>query len=75
MILKRIHIYFNMLETPLPLTVSNLTYSKNKFVDFINEFELEKKAREQGMVTMVQDGLIKALAGVTSVKEVFRQAE
>lgn len=41
----------------------------------VNEFELEKIARQQGMVTMVQDGLLKALAGVTSVSEVFRQAE
>jgi hypothetical protein len=27
------------------------------------------------MVTMVQDGLLKALAGITSVEEVFEVAE
>jgi type II secretory ATPase GspE/PulE/Tfp pilus assembly ATPase PilB-like protein len=28
-----------------------------------------------GMVTMVQDGLLKALEGITTVEEVFRVAE
>lgn len=33
-----------------------------------------KAAVEQGMVTMVQDGLLKALEGITDVEEVFRVA-
>ncbi len=33
---------------------------------------LEKKAVEEGMVTMLQDGVLKACAGVTSIEEVYR---
>lgn len=36
--------------------------------------DYKKVALSQGMVTMVQDGLIKALAGMTDVEEVFRVA-
>jgi len=36
--------------------------------------EFKKVAIEQGMVTMAQDGLLKALEGVTDVEEVFRVA-
>jgi len=41
----------------------------------VSEYDLEKKAKEEGMVTMVQDGLLKALQGITSVEEVFKKAE
>lgn len=37
--------------------------------------KLEKAAKEQGMITMMQDGIIKVLGGVTSVEEVLRVAE
>ena len=38
--------------------------------------ELEEAARkEQGMVTMVEDGIIKALQGVTTMEEVLRVAK
>lgn len=33
---------------------------------------LEKKAVEEGMLTMLQDGVLKALAGVTTLEEVYR---
>lgn len=33
---------------------------------------LEEKAREDGMITMLQDGILKACAGVTSIEEVYR---
>jgi type II secretory ATPase GspE/PulE/Tfp pilus assembly ATPase PilB-like protein len=33
---------------------------------------LEKKAVEEGMRTMLQDGILKALAGLTTVEEVYR---
>jgi type II secretory ATPase GspE/PulE/Tfp pilus assembly ATPase PilB-like protein len=33
---------------------------------------LQKKAIEDGMLTMLQDGLIKALAGITTLEEVYR---
>jgi type II secretory ATPase GspE/PulE/Tfp pilus assembly ATPase PilB-like protein len=32
-------------------------------------------AVQQGMVTMVQDGLLKALDGITTLEEVFSVAE
>lgn len=41
----------------------------------VSEYDLEEKAKEEGMVTMVQDGLLKALQGITSVEEVFKKAE
>lgn len=34
--------------------------------------EVEEEARRQKMITMVQDGIIKALKGVTTIEEVFR---
>lgn len=37
--------------------------------------ELEKTAIEEGMVTMKQDGYMKALEGVTSIEEVLRVAQ
>ncbi len=36
--------------------------------------DFKKTAKKQGMVTMVQDGLLKALQGITDVEEVFRVA-
>ena len=40
----------------------------------VSEFELERLAREDGMVKMVQDGLLKVISGTTTVEEVFRVA-
>jgi type IV pilus assembly protein PilB len=36
---------------------------------------LQQEARRQGMVTMFQDGIIKALQGITTMEEVLRVAE
>ncbi len=33
---------------------------------------LEQKAREDGMITMLQDGILKVIAGKTTLEEVFR---
>jgi type II secretory ATPase GspE/PulE/Tfp pilus assembly ATPase PilB-like protein len=33
---------------------------------------LEQKAREDGMLTMLQDGMLKVIAGKTTLEEVFR---
>lgn len=41
----------------------------------ISEYDIREIAVKNGMVTMVQDGLLKALEGVTSVEEIFRVAE
>ncbi len=38
----------------------------------ITDFEIEQAAIESGMITMLQDGVLKALAGETSLEEVFR---
>lgn len=34
--------------------------------------DIEKKAVEEGMITMLQDGFIKALQGITTIEEVLR---
>jgi len=39
------------------------------------ESRILQEARRQGMTTMKQDGILKALAGITSVEEVLRAAE
>lgn len=41
----------------------------------IAEHEVENQAKKQGMVTMVQDGILKALDGITSVEEVLKKVE
>ncbi|HLD19913.1 MAG TPA: GspE/PulE family protein [Patescibacteria group bacterium] len=41
----------------------------------VSEAEMRDIARAQGMVTMAQDGILKALTGETSVDEVFRVTE
>ncbi len=38
----------------------------------VSEYDIETLAREQGMLTMAQDGVLKALDGKTSLEEVFR---
>ncbi len=40
-----------------------------------SEREISKDAERQGMVTMKQDGILKVLAGVTTIEEVLRVAE
>jgi type II secretory ATPase GspE/PulE/Tfp pilus assembly ATPase PilB-like protein len=41
----------------------------------VSEYEIEKIAVAEGMTTMVHDGILKALQGITSVDEVFRVIE
>ncbi|PIV10061.1 MAG: hypothetical protein COS49_02590, partial [Candidatus Portnoybacteria bacterium CG03_land_8_20_14_0_80_41_10] len=40
-----------------------------------SEREIIKEAERQGMITMKQDGILKVLAGVTTIEEVLRVAE
>ncbi len=40
-----------------------------------SEYDMRNAAAKNGMISMVQDGLLKALDGITSVEEVFRVAE
>lgn len=41
----------------------------------VSEYDMEQLAIKNGMITMAQDGLIKALQGMTTVEEVFRVSE
>ncbi|MBA3047332.1 type II/IV secretion system protein [Candidatus Falkowbacteria bacterium] len=41
----------------------------------VSEYDMRAAAAKNGMVTMAQDGLLKALDGITSVDEVFRVAK
>lgn len=41
----------------------------------MSEYDIQKQAVEDGMVTMAQDGILKAAEGLSSVAEVFRVAE
>lgn len=40
-----------------------------------SEYQMSDLAKKQGMIAMVQDGLLKAIDGITTVDEVFRVAE
>ncbi len=40
-----------------------------------SEYKMKELSQKQGMVTMVQDGLLKALDGITAVEEIFRVIE
>jgi type II secretory ATPase GspE/PulE/Tfp pilus assembly ATPase PilB-like protein len=63
----RIGIYEVMTMTK---EIENLILTGN-----VSEYQMEDIAKKQGMVTMAQDGLLKALDGLTSVDEVLRVAE
>jgi type IV pilus assembly protein PilB len=41
----------------------------------VSEYQMQDIGAKAGMVTMVQDGLLKSLGGITSVSEVFSAAE
>lgn len=41
----------------------------------VSEYQMEEIARKQGMISMAQDGLLKAIDGLTSVDEILRVAE
>jgi type II secretory ATPase GspE/PulE/Tfp pilus assembly ATPase PilB-like protein len=41
----------------------------------VSEYDMRDIAAKNGMITMIQDGLLKAVDGITSVEEVFRIAK
>jgi type II secretory ATPase GspE/PulE/Tfp pilus assembly ATPase PilB-like protein len=41
----------------------------------VSEYDMRDIAKKRGMLTMAQDGLLKALDGITSLQEVFRVSE
>ncbi|MFA6466656.1 MAG: GspE/PulE family protein [Patescibacteria group bacterium] len=59
----RIGIYEVMLMSP---EIEKIILS-----DKASEYEIEKIAVKDGMITMFQDGLLKALDGLTSIEEIF----
>ncbi len=52
--------------------VKNEEIEKAILAGSISEYDMRTIAMKQGMVTMTQDGLLKASEGVTSVDEVKR---
>ena len=45
---------------------------ENLILEMASESEIAKAALEEGMVTMTQDGILKALDGTTSMEEIWR---
>ena len=41
----------------------------------VSEFDIQRVAAQRGMLTMAQDGILKAMQGITTVDEVLRVAE
>lgn len=54
---------------PISDKISRLTLSRATMKD------IEEEAKEEGMITMKQDGYMKALEGITSLEEVLRVAQ
>ena len=54
---------------PITEKIARLVSEKSPAAD------IEKVARDEGMVTMKQDGYLKALEGLTTVEEVLRVAQ
>lgn len=53
--------------------IVTITENMEKLIlDMAGETELTENAIEEGMITMAQDGIVKALQGVTSLEEVWR---
>jgi type IV pilus assembly protein PilB len=55
---------------PMTKEVENIILSGN-----VSEYAIQEIVVKQGMITMAQDGLLKAMDGLTSVDEVLRAAE
>lgn len=55
--------------------VMNETVEKIILSGQATEYKLQEIANQAGMITMVQDGILKALDGITSLEEVFKKAE
>lgn len=41
----------------------------------VSEYDMRKVSEKHGMITMFQDGILKALEGITSLDEVLRVAK
>ena len=45
---------------------------KKLILDKVADFEIQKKAQEQGMITLAQDAILMAVEGITTIKETER---
>jgi type II secretory ATPase GspE/PulE/Tfp pilus assembly ATPase PilB-like protein len=41
----------------------------------VSEYDVKQVTQKEGMVSMVQDGILKAMDGITTVEEIFRVTE
>jgi len=57
------------------IMVMNEEIEKLVLTGSVSEYDMRAVAKKYGMISMVQDGLLKAIDGITSVDEVFRVAE
>ena len=53
----------------------NPTIEKMILSGNVSEYEIEKTAIQNGMITMIQDGFLKALDGLTSIEEVLKEVK
>jgi len=60
----RLGLYEGLAMTP---AIQKLVQSEG-----VTDFDIEQAAIKNGMITMLQDGILKALAGETSLEEIFR---
>ena len=56
------------------MTLSSQSQEKI-FKEKLSDQEIEKIAIEDGMITMLQDGILKALQGLTTIEEVIKNTK
>ena len=56
-----IHEVLEITESIKQLIISNATSDA-----------IEKRAKEEGMITMLEDGIVKAVQGITTIEEILR---
>jgi len=57
------------------ILIMNEEIEKLILTGLVSEYQMQEIAVRHGMVTMVQDGIIKALDGITTIEEVFAVTE
>ncbi|MFC1663130.1 GspE/PulE family protein [Patescibacteria group bacterium] len=57
------------------IIVMNKDVEKEILSGQVSEYKMRELAQKQSMITMIQDGLLKALDGLTTVEEVFTVSE
>lgn len=54
------------------ILIKNAEIEKFMLAGKVSEYEMREVAKKQGMIFMAQDGLLKALEGLTSIEEIHR---